>query len=256
VVKLAVGAAVLLVSGFIAAQRQREWDFPAIWAMNSFANRSAVLDYFAQALTASDLLQGAAFISVLWFLWFSAPERQIRAGLITGAIAASCAGIVSRILQLALPTHLRPLHSPAVGFVLPRGVEPGMLNHYNSFPSDHGALFFAISLVIYRSRPRLGLAVFAWAVLLEIARIYEGYHFPSDVVGSMGLALIVVTLFNNHWFYRVAHYIATSGERSQAWFYLLAFLLTYQIATLFADVRELGRGFAIVIAHHDVFGGS
>jgi undecaprenyl-diphosphatase len=255
VLNLAVGAVVLLVSGFIAAQRHREWDYPAIWAMNSYANRSAVLDYLAQALTARDLLQGAAFISLIWFLWFSTSESEIRARLMNGTIAASCAGIVSRGLQLVLPTHLRPLHSPAVGFVLPRGVEPGMLNHYNSFPSDHGALFFALSLVIYRSRPRLGLMAFVWAVLLAIARIYEGYHFPSDVVGSMGLALIVMTLFNHHWFHRVAYQVVTWGHKSPACFYLLAFLLTYQTATLFADVRELGRGFAFVISHHDVFGG-
>ncbi len=255
VLNLGIGAAVLLASALIAAKRQREWEYPVIWAMNSYANRSAVLDYFVQVLTARDLLQGAAFISLLWYLWFSTQDSDIRAPLMTGTVAASCAGIVSRVLQLVLPTHLRPLHSPAVGFVLPMGVEAGRLNHYNSFPSDHGALFFALTLVIYRTRPRLGLVAFAWAVLLDIARIYEGYHFPSDVVGSIGLALIMITLFNNRWFHRIAYRIVTWGQTRQALFYLLAFLLTYQIATLFDDVRELGLGFARLVLHHDVFSG-
>src|SRR5712692_5493946 len=68
VLNLGIGAAVLLASALIAAKRQREWEYPVIWAMNSYANRSAVLDYFVQVLTARDLLQGAAFISLLWYL--------------------------------------------------------------------------------------------------------------------------------------------------------------------------------------------
>jgi hypothetical protein len=34
------------------------------------------------------------------------------------------------------------------------------------------------------------------------------------------------------------------------------FVLTYQIATLFDDIREIGRGFASVFLHHDPFTGA
>jgi hypothetical protein len=33
----------------------------------------------------------------------------------------------------------------------------------------------------------------------------------------------------------------------------LAFLLIYQIATLFDDAREIGRGFASAAFHRDIF---
>jgi undecaprenyl-diphosphatase len=207
------------------------------------------------ALTTRDLLQGVIFVSLLWCLWFSTAEIANRARLLTGTVAAACSGIVSRVLQLVLPTHLRPLHTQALGFVLPVGVTPDALNHFNSFPSDHGAVFFALSFVIYRERRALGLAAFAWATVLDVARIYEGYHFPSDIVGSIGLALIMVSLFDSHRIHQMACRAIAWEHVRRAPFYLLAFLLTYQIATLFDDVREIGRGFASAAFHRDMFSG-
>jgi hypothetical protein len=39
------------------------------------------------------------------------------------------------------------------------------------------------------------------------------------------------------------------------WFYMLAFVFAYLVATLFDDVRELCRGMAAVLLHHDMFNG-
>jgi undecaprenyl-diphosphatase len=248
------GIAILLASALIAALQQSVWDYPVIWALNRFARYSVLLDRTVHALTTRDLLQGVVFIAMMWYLWFTATDVDIRARLLTGLFAASSAGVLSRLLQLALPTHLRPLHMPALSFTLPFGVEPDALNHFNSFPSDHGAAFFALALVIFRERAMLGVAAFLWAGIIDLARVYDGFHFPSDLVGSIGLALIVVTLFQNRWFNRLA-FQAIAFERSHAqWFYMLAFLTTYQIATLFDDIREIGRGFASVVLHHDPFG--
>jgi undecaprenyl-diphosphatase len=255
VIKLGIGFATLLASILIAARHQRDWEYPVIWSINTYANRSAWLDYFIRVLTECDLFQGVALISLFWYLWFSNENGESRAQLLVGTVAASLAGTFSRVLQLLLPTHLRPLHSQEVGFVLPMGVEVGRLNHYNSFPSDHGALFFALALVIFSTHHRLGLLAFAWAVVLNVARIYEGFHFPSDVVGSIGLALIVVTLLNHRWFNRIAYGIVTWGQTRQALFYMLAFLVTYQISNLFIDAREFGRGFADLVVRHNGFGG-
>jgi membrane-associated phospholipid phosphatase len=250
---LAVGAALFISCALIAALRQRAWEYPVIRVMNAYADHSVLLDRLMHALTTRDLLQGVTFISVLWYLWFSTDNPSDRAGLVTGIVAASCAGIVSRVLQLVLPTHLRPLHTPALGFVLPLGVTPDALNHFNSFPSDHGAVFFALSFVIYRMQPRLGVIAFAWATVLDVARVYEGYHFPSDIVGSIGLGLVMVILFDSRGIHHAARRVIAWEPVRRAPFYMLAFLLTYQVATLFDDVRELGRGFARAALHKDIF---
>ena len=252
---LVFGSALFIACAAIAATLQREWEYPVIRAMNAYADHSVLFDRLMHALTTRDLLQGVIFISLLWYLWFSTVETADRARLLTGAVASTCAGIVSRVLQLVLPTHFRPLHTQALGFVLPVGVTPDALNHFNSFPSDHGAVFFALSFVIYRMRPGLGVGAFAWAAVLDIARIYEGYHFPSDIVGSIGLALIMVSLFDSHRIHQLACRVIAWQHVRRAPFYLLAFLLTYQMATLFDDAREIGRGFANAAFHRDVFDG-
>jgi membrane-associated phospholipid phosphatase len=255
ILPVAIGGALFMSCAAIAAMRQREWEYPVIRVMNVYADHSALFDRLMHALTTRDLLQGVIFVSLLWCLWFSTAEIANRARLLTGTVAAACSGIVSRVLQLVLPTHLRPLHTQALGFVLPIGVTPDALNHFNSFPSDHGAVFFALSFVIYRERRALGLAAFAWATVLDVARIYEGYHFPSDIVGSIGLALIMVSLFDSHRIHQMACRAIAWEHVRRAPFYLLAFLLTYQIATLFDDVREIGRGFASAAFHRDMFSG-
>jgi undecaprenyl-diphosphatase len=196
------------------------------------------------------------FVSLIWYLWFDTADDDVRARLLTGTFAASLAGVVSRLLQIVLSTHVRPLHTAALGFVMPMGVEPDTLNHFNSFPSDHGAVFFGLALVILRMQPRLGFPAIFWATVVDVGRIYEGYHYPSDVVGSVGLALIVVGLFDNRWFVHLAQRLLVLERTWRPTFYLFAFLLSYQIATLFDDVRQIGHGFARIVLHHDPFPGS
>jgi membrane-associated phospholipid phosphatase len=239
-----------------AAYRQHEWEFPLVRAINSFAHHSMLLDRTMHALTTRDLLQGVPFIGLIWFLWFDSDAAKARARLLVGTVAAAFAGVLSRVIQLELPTHLRPLHQPQLGFVLPFGVDPDTLNHFNSFPSDHGAVFFTLCAVIWRERPQLGMVAFVWAVIIDFARVYEGYHFPSDVIGSIVLGLVVLYLFHAENAERPVARVLAFAQQRAAWFYMAAFVMTFQIATLFDDVREIGRGVSAVLLHHDVFNGS
>ena len=251
-------AAILLLAGtvLVAEYRQQEWEFPLVRALNRFAHHSLLLDRTMHALTTRDLLQGVPFIGMIWFLWFTSNDTLPRTRLLVGTIAAAFAGVLSRVMQLELPTHLRPLHQAQLGFVLPFGVEPDALNHFNSFPSDHGAVFFTLCAVIWRERPQLGMAAFFWAVIIDFARVYEGFHFPSDVIGSIALGLVVLYASQAlHGTRPVARVLETVQPRA-AWFYMAAFVMTFQIATLFDDVREMGRGMSAVLLHHDVFSGS
>jgi undecaprenyl-diphosphatase len=251
-----IGAAVFTSCGLVAALRQQAWEFPVIHAFNAVAGRSQPLDRGIHTLTSRDLLQGAVFVALIWYLWFDTADVGVRARLLTGTFAATLGGMLSRLLQIVLSTHLRPLHTPSLGSVMPMGVEPDTLNHFDAFPSDHGAVLFGLAIVIYRLRPQLGGPAIVWATIVSASRIYEGYHYPSDVVGSIGLALIVVSMFDNRWFAYLAQRLLVLEQTWRPMFYLLAFLVTYQIATLFDDVREIGRGFAQVVLHHEPFDGS
>jgi membrane-associated phospholipid phosphatase len=155
-------------------------------------------------------------------------------------------------MQLLLPSHLRPLHTPQLGFVLPLDVDPRALNHFSSFPSDHGAVFFGLSAIIYRINPKLGIAAFAWAVVIDVARVYEGYHFPSDIIGAAGIGLLMVQLSQVQPVQQLASRCLMLERSFRPAFYMVAFLATYQIASLFDDVRELGTG---LLHHGPLIGG-
>ena len=246
-------AALLIASALIAAYRHQAWEFPIMRAINAYARHSAALDRGMHALTARDLLQGVPFIGLIWFLWFETESAPTRIKLFLGTVAASFAGIVSRVIQIVLPTHLRPLHEPALSFLPPLGVDPEALNHFNSFPSDHGAVFFALCAVIWQIRPKLGTAAFAWAAIVDLARVYEGFHFPSDVAGSIGVGLLVLIAFQAARDWPPVSRIVAFEHTRRPWFYMLAFVVTFQIATLFDDVREICRGAAALLLHRDVF---
>ena len=249
-------AAILLAGGaLVAVYRQEAWEYPIMLAVNAYARHSVALDRLMHALTARDLLQGVPFVGLIWFLWFESEAPSRRITLLIGMVAASSAGIISRTMQLTLPTHWRPLHEPALGLVPPFGVDPESLNHFSSFPSDHGAVFFTLCAAICQIRPRLGVAAFVWAAVVDLARVYEGYHFPSDVVGSIGVGLVVLTVFQVARGWPLVARIVASAQSRPAWFYMFAFIVTVQIATLFDDLREIGRGVAKLLLHHDMFVG-
>lgn len=250
-----IGLLVLATAAAIAGWWQVQLEYPLMRLINSAARHSAMFDRTAHSLTTRELVQGVVFLSVVWYLWFDGRLVEQRPRLAAGIAAAVFAGIISRLMQLGLPTHLRPLYTPALHFIRPNGVDDDVLNHFNSFPSDHGAVFFTLALVIYRMRPGLGVAAFVWAIIVDSARVYVGYHYPSDIVGAIGLGLIIVTVFDQGWVQRLAQQLLAFEERRRPLFYMASFAICYQVATLFDDVREMVRGMAKLLFHHDPFPG-
>jgi membrane-associated phospholipid phosphatase len=61
----------------------------------------------------------------------------------------------------------------------------------HSFPSGHAASSFAAATVISVVEPRLRVPAFALALGIAFSRVYNGVHWPSDVL--VGAAVGVVT---------------------------------------------------------------
>lgn len=53
-----------------------------------------------------------------------------------------------------------------------------------SFPSGHAAFYFAIAAVVCFYNKRAGLAFFAGAFLISLARVFAGLHWPSDILAG------------------------------------------------------------------------
>jgi membrane-associated phospholipid phosphatase len=59
-----------------------------------------------------------------------------------------------------------------------------------SFPSDHATLGFAVAVLVWRYNRRTGAALLLLALVLALARIFVGAHYPSDVLGGAVLGTL------------------------------------------------------------------
>lgn len=60
---------------------------------------------------------------------------------------------------------------------------------FNSFPSGHTTVSFALAYALSRSYPRFSPIFYVIAAMVGLSRIYLGSHYPSDVAGGALLGL-------------------------------------------------------------------
>jgi undecaprenyl-diphosphatase len=136
-------------------------------------------------MSAQDLVFMAAPLFLL--LWFWPGTEPTRAS--NQRIAAITA--LSVFTSLALASAIGHLVSEPRPFISDLSTRL-LISHSadNSFPSDHTTLAFAVSGALLSWRRTLGVVVFVIAVLIGIARIYVGVHWPSDILGAAVIGLV------------------------------------------------------------------
>jgi undecaprenyl-diphosphatase len=98
-----------------------------------------------------------------------------------GVVAAGFSAILGLgIAQLIADLWARPrpyvAHSGAHLFIAP--------SHDPSFPSDHATAAFAIAVALLLRHRKAGWLAIAIAVVLSVARVAVGTHYPGDVVAG------------------------------------------------------------------------
>ena len=167
-------------------------DYHVITFLNQFANRSWTFDTLVFLLAQNSILKTGLIMALLGWT-----PRTARTTLVFGLIA-SCVGVlVNRLLSLMVPFRARPLRSAVIDFVVPQSVNPQTLLSWSSFPSDNATLFFGLALSIYLVSRRAGLLAFGHVLLVVgFARVYLGYHHPTDILAGAligaGMVLLVM----------------------------------------------------------------
>lgn len=238
-------SALALVAAIILVSFPSFFDRPITAFFNISAAHSPFLDFFFYNLAIRYTPSGIILFACLWYCWFSS-SAEMKARILSGSFISIVAGMFSRLLQHALPSHPRPLHDPQIAFHLPLGVDRNDFNHWDSFPSDHAAVWFGLAMVIFIARPKLGSFALVWASITLFGRNYLGFHYPTDLIGGAALGSLGVGLIQLDIFQRFTRPVVDWSQRHAPLFYGLAFFVSYQIATLCDDIRQAARGVASI----------
>ncbi len=247
--KIAVGIAIsagLLAAAAAAVTVPAFLDHPVTAYVNTHLIAGPLGDLLIADIAHLRTLSGVLFLSAIAHCWFSS-VTLMRARLLAGTLASILAGLFGRFLQHNYPSHPRPLHDPGFNFHVPSSVDPGTLNAWSAFPSDHAAVWFGLATVILISRSRLGILAFAWAFASTATRNYLGFHYPTDILGGAALGSLFVWLSQVEALQRISRHLVGWGDRYAPLFYAIALFTSYQIATLFDDFRSFAGGVAKVL---------
>lgn len=225
----------------------RQADIYVSMAVSRWASHNEVINHAVYVASETDILTGALMVALLYYCWFSSNALEARAGLLLGFGAALVSAVASRLLQVSLPLRLRPMHALDSGFQPLPGIDPALANHWGSFPSDHAALLFALAVVVWRQSRWLGLLATLSALFGVLPRVYLGLHYLSDVVAGAALGIGLVFMLGRFGPRTLARRGVAWGERRPGLAYGLAFLMSFEVATLFEDIRQVGRGIPAVL---------
>jgi undecaprenyl-diphosphatase len=150
--------------------------------IHNLAGHSHFLDalgvFIADTFTYVLILVGA------YFLWRLRGWRQRIFGAIEIALAVLLGDVLINTAIRHFYHHLRPF--AALNFV------PLILNETpnNSFASGHMAILFAMSTVIFCLNRKWGSWLLGLSLIVGIARVYVGIHWPFDIIGGALIGII------------------------------------------------------------------
>lgn len=219
-----------------------DFDQAVSLALNRAAGQSAFFDRAVVFLTNSDLAKGGLVMAVLWTAWIVKADdaKRVRAMILAGIAGALLALFLARILAYVTPMRIRPLLAPNLHFRPPISLPPqANWTSWSSFPSDHAALFFALAWPVWSLSRRAGAALTGYIVaFICFPRLYIGVHYLTDLFAGAAIGLTCSAFISEGPIRRfLTEPLLTWCERRPVSFYLIFSLVTFQIATLFWDLR-------------------
>lgn len=152
-------------------------------AINQFAGQSGALDAVGIFFAADAFLLYGVLLGALWILPAEGRTRRRHQESVINAALALSGALVTAYLVGVFFYRARPFVAHAV-------IQLMVYSADASFPSDHATLAFAITVALWRVLGRVRWFLVAWGILIGVARVFVGVHYPTDVLAGALLGAV------------------------------------------------------------------
>lgn len=123
------------------------------------------------------------FLLIIWAIFVSQKKMFNFSLLFLSGISA---WLVANILKITMKVN-RPF--------VDLGIIPLRLEDGFSFPSQHMAVFTALSVALFLINKKVGFVFLIIAILIGLSRIVVGVHYPLDILGGLFVGALVGFIF-------------------------------------------------------------
>jgi undecaprenyl-diphosphatase len=129
-------------------------------------------------------------LAALLFYFAIRSRAQLKENISASALAVFAA-VTARLAVKPAVVHFFHRARPDILLTnIHRLIPPDIADNYRSFPSGHAIFFFALATVIYHYNKKWGYFFFASALIMGIARVAVGVHWPTDILGGIVLGFL------------------------------------------------------------------
>jgi membrane-associated phospholipid phosphatase len=217
--------------------------------LGKFTMSSAHFNQIVHYMAGSNLVKGYPIMAAIWFFWCRDADPKLNTRrIIIGTLLGCCLAVfVARVANNIGPFQPRPIAnaalSPHTYVGLPESTSQA-LYIWNSFPSDHAAMYFSLAAGIFLISRRFGAFVYLYVLLfIALPRMYLGLHYTTDIIAGAILGIGSTLLFNSAAGVRLYERPFTQLlSKYPAAFQTALFLASIELSMTFDDIRQLLEG--------------
>lgn len=168
------------------------------FALYSLAHRSIFLDWLI-IFSANNFGYIMVLLAIMFLIFhtdgvfdYRAPFLQLKNKIRYVALVFS-----SAVSAWIIATIIKSFILSPRPFLYFQNVKPLFLHGgMDSFPSGHAMFFGALAMSLFFVHKKIGFLFFVVALIVGLARVAAGVHFPIDILAGYVIGIIIAIIFN------------------------------------------------------------